>query len=122
MENKGNYPKIKIRERLVETCDARTNSIATIKNCLCVSKPLSFLVVPLAAVYGESSISTSSFDGKLLHDLLTYLCPTSLVRYFSFFVVYESFYVVFFVHCFFCVLTKRKGSISSLKEASHHRD
>ena len=122
MENKGNYPKIKFRERLVETCNTRTNNIATIKNCLYVSRPLSFLVVPLAAIYGEPSISTSSFDGKLLYDLLTYLCPASLVRYFLLFVVYESFYVVFFTHCYFCVLTKRKGRISLLKEASHQRD
>ena len=109
MENKGNYPKIKIRERLV-TCDTRTNSIATIKNCLYVSKPLSFLVVPLAAIYGESSISTSSFDGKLLHDLLTYLCPTSLVQYFSLFVVYESFYVVFFYAFLLLCFNKVQGN------------
>ena len=72
MENKENYPKIKIREQLVETCNTRTNSIARTKNCLYVSKPLSFLVVSLAAVYGEPSISTSRFDWKLLYDLLTY--------------------------------------------------
>ena len=35
--------------------------------------------------------------------------------------LHESFYVVYFMHCYFFVLAKRKGIISSHKEASHHR-